>query len=61
MVNQNVRNGGERQSGINLFVLETHHILPNIVKLSRGVGFLVERKKSALRPWRNADFFKIII
>jgi hypothetical protein len=61
MVSQNVRSGGERQRGNDLLILETCHISPKFGKYGRSIDFFVERKKSALRPWRNADFFKITI
>jgi len=58
MMSQNVRSGGERQCGSDLLILEEQHFSPDIGKNSRSVSFFVERKKSALRPRRNADFFK---
>jgi len=57
MVSQNVRSGGERQRGL-AFVRPLNRLFGINCKTSRKY---VERKKSALRPWRNADFFEIAI
>ncbi|BAE81802.1 hypothetical protein DSY0013 [Desulfitobacterium hafniense Y51] len=57
MVSQNFRSGGERQRGFDTLKYETTLKSPFFGTLGRSIRFLVERKKSALCPRQNTDFF----
>jgi len=59
MVCQNIRSGGERQRGT-IAALYINRLL-NSVNFCRCERFLVEKKKSALCPWQNTDFFRITL